>query len=454
MIDGINITLSIPSSEIKKLMDFTGSHNMNTGEVLNYRKQTAILNKLIFIIAGQKEVVKVKGSVHYFANGGIHNYDRFTLARFREAVSQLSPLISPTDQVHGLEFGVNLITSFDPSEFIRNLLAIRGKRFNLIDTPGKCIAVAEFDQYAVKIYDKGKQNGIGQCVLRLELKYSKLARLFPDGLQWGQLSESDTWQNLGKLLSKMFEEIIYWDSSIDLTNITERDKQILKEGYNPLFWVGLTGTGHQARKKKRFQGLITKHGSSFDGIKDLIRAELIHLVEKPQNEVLAECNRLSDIPESPKMAECYHFAGKKKITSFSGIWENMAECYPLLTCNNQPRLNPVNPEVRKCPVTGINISNQKTESRFLSIVGLKKLQITDPPKFSSIRDERMSSKWKDSPINVQIREIAHSIRNEYFNPKNNARKAVDKVLNHPALFDQRPFINQHKLYLAGLSAPV
>ena len=93
MIDGINITLSIKPDRIRQLLDFTGSHSETTGEVLHHRKPTAELNGLLVIIAGSLPSVKVKGSVHKFANQGKHNFDQFTLSRFREVASDLSQII-------------------------------------------------------------------------------------------------------------------------------------------------------------------------------------------------------------------------------------------------------------------------------------------------------------------------------------------------------------------------
>ena len=318
MIDGINITLSIKPDRIRQLLDFTGSHSETTGEVLHHRKPTAELNGLLVIIAGSLPSVKVKGSVHKFANQGKHNFDQFTLSRFREVASDLSQIISPLDQVHGIEFGVNLNTPFNPSLLIGNLLAIRGKRINPTDITGMCYAESKFSQYIVKCYDKGLQYGLDYWTLRIELNYFKLARLFPDGLQWRQLSESDTWQYLGKVLSEMFEEVIYWDPAISLTNIPERDQMTLKDGHNPLYWEGIKGNDNHGRKRKLFQGLIAKHGSNFIGIPDMIRQEI---------------NQLIDIPPHGNLTECYHFANQENSVSLSGSYENLTECYPLLLCN-------------------------------------------------------------------------------------------------------------------------
>lgn len=435
MIDGINITLSIKPEEIQNHIEFIGSHSIKTGEIVSNRKPTAEKFGLLFINAGKIPVVKVKGSVHKFANEGKHNSDRFTLSRFRQVVSDLMPIVSSLDQVHGIEFGVNIITSFDPSELVRNLIAIRGKSFNRTDISGKCYAESRFSQYIVKIYDKGKQYGLSRWILRIELKYFKLARLFPDGLQWKDLSEPETWERLGRILSAMFEEVIYWDPAIDMTKIPERDKTALKDGHNSFYWEGLKGNDHHGRKRKKFQGLINKYRSSFPGIRNMIRQEITQLI---------------DIPAPAKMADCYHFADQNNDTSLSGSYKNMAECYPLLSSNNLPTSSPPIPNVRKCLVTGIDISHQKKGSKFLSETSIRWIFKIDREQYLKLREKYLTNERRTEPLDIQFREIAHQIRNEFNNPKHNTRHSIERITSDPVLFDIMAFIDPVKLRRAEL----
>lgn len=439
MIDGINITLSIPPDRIRELLDFTGFHSETTGEILHHRKPTAEKFGLLFIIAGKISAVKVKGSVHKFANKGNHNSDPFTLSRFREVVSNLSHVISPLDQVHGIEIGVNIETSFDPSLLIRNLLAIRGQRFNLTDEPGKCYAESKFSQYVVKIYNKGLQYGLNQWVLRIEINYFKLARLFPGGLTWGQLSEPETWQYLGKVLLAMFEEVIYWDPGIDPTDMPERDKTALKDGHNPLYWEGLHRKDRPDRKRKVFQGLVTKYGSNFNGIPDMIRQEIDLLI---------------DIPTPAILAQCYQFAGQENNISLSGSYENLAHCYPLLSCNNAPTSTETYPEVRKCLGTGIDISHQKIASKFLGETSIRWIFKTDRDLYLKLQNKYLTGKRKNDSLDIQFREICHQVRNQYFNPKNNLNRDIENINRKgPVLFDFMPYIDPVKLRRAKRGGP-
>jgi len=114
--------------------------------------------------------------------------------------------------------------------------------------------------------------------------------------------------------------------------------------------------------------------------------------------------------------------------------------YTLLYENLSPRIrNQV-----LCEVTGIDISMQKSGSRFLSMKGIKNLYLNDENRFEKLKSERLSAKWIDEPIEIQMREICHSIRNEFFNPGHNAKKSLQKILKDPVLFDIGPYISEEK----------
>ena len=99
-------------------------------------------------------------------------------------------------------------------------------------------------------------------------------------------------------------------------------------------------------------------------------------------------------------------------------------------------------------MTGFDISMQRSGSKFLCTAGIRELIRTDPAGFESLRAERLSPRWYNEMEEVQIREIAHSIRNEYFNPRHNTRRAYERIITHPALFDIRPYIRMEaRVYL-------
>ena len=108
--------------------------------------------------------------------------------------------------------------------------------------------------------------------------------------------------------------------------------------------------------------------------------------------------------------------------------------------------------IKKCPVTGLDISMQPSNSKFLSYTGVKWSCEHEFKTYMKVLDPRLSELWKKKDIDAQFREIAHSIRNCDSNPRNNTRRAIRKILNdNSSLFNNMDLIDKAKLKEAGLT---
>ena len=223
------------------------------------------------------------------------------------------------------------------------------------------------------------------------------------------------------VLEKKFSEVVYFDPSINLKQIPESDRLIIEKGHNPIFWENLTGL-YIYRIRKQYQDLIKKHGTMFNNLPDLLIQEINETVKS------------------------YHYSPiENKTLNYPEITQTV-KSYPLLYGNNSPMA--INTPV--CMVTGINISMQKSGSKFLGISGIRQLKKTDPEGCEKLKNQRLNSKWLIYPLDIQIREIAHSIRNEFYNPKNNTKKSILKINEDPVLFDNWSLISQDKRQIAGV----
>ncbi len=427
MIDFIKIEELSNRDQIRDLLDFGVTVIERTGE-MPVRKSHATMRGLTFTLTPGGRFMKVQGSVHKFSNGGERNNDRFTFDRFMQVADDLRDYISPEDRVNVIEIGLNIKTPFPPGQFLKNLISHKKDRFNRYTLPEQDRAEVPHSQYRVKIYDKGLQQG-GENVLRVEIRVNKMQFLrgsFPNGLTWGDLQKPENWVTFGQYLIGTFKEVVYYDPTVKRAILTPSELKIIEEGNNPIYWENLKG-GHQERQRIRFQNLIMKHGTKFNTIGELLSEELARVLPR-------------------KVAEIYQNANPDIDTLKTGHFSEVAEIYPLLDCKNPPPPIPI----KICPVTGVDISMQKPDSKFLCVSGLKELMKTDPGKFKKLRDERLSRRWYCDTDEVQLREIAHSIRNEYFNPRNNTRRAVEKIMTRPALFDSMPYIRvEARVYLEG-----
>ena len=106
-----------------------------------------------------------------------------------------------------------------------------------------------------------------------------------------------------------------------------------------------------------------------------------------------------------------------------------------------------------CPVTGLDISMQPKNSKFLSSVGVEWYYDYDRRTFDAVLAPRLTEDIKSKDISRQFRKIAHSIRNADSNPRNNTKRAIQKLLNEKdSLFNNMQLIDKTKFKEAGMSS--
>ncbi len=108
-------------------------------------------------------------------------------------------------------------------------------------------------------------------------------------------------------------------------------------------------------------------------------------------------------------------------------------------------------QVKKCPITGLDISMQPKNSKFLSYTGVKWYFEHDRKIYLNQLAPRLTASCRKKDIYKQFREIAHSIRNADSNPRNNTRRAIQRLLKEDnSLFNNLQLIDRNKLKEAGI----
>lgn len=106
---------------------------------------------------------------------------------------------------------------------------------------------------------------------------------------------------------------------------------------------------------------------------------------------------------------------------------------------------------RRCPVTGLDISMQPRNSKFLSVSGVKWYYNNERDIYISMLEPRLKANWREKSLLEQFREIAHAVRNADSNPRNNTKRAVSRLLHDDnTLFNNIKLIAKSKLKEAGL----
>ncbi|MBN2612511.1 MAG: hypothetical protein JXB00_13220 [Bacteroidales bacterium] len=104
-----------------------------------------------------------------------------------------------------------------------------------------------------------------------------------------------------------------------------------------------------------------------------------------------------------------------------------------------------------CPVTGLDISMQPGNSKFLSYSGVKWYYNHRFEIYKNVLEPKLNTSLKDMPPDIKFREIAHAVRNTDSNQRNNARRKITRILEDKnTLFDNYRLIDQSLLKKAGL----
>lgn len=486
MIDFIRTkNLHIDSSQLlgNDLLSFPMLVMPKTGEVLD-KNRYSVYRGMKFIIT-PKGFTGMRGSLHKYFNYGTHNHNDFNIDNIISVVYDLNQNfnIDPRSVVlNNIEIGVNIEIPYCPDDFIDNLVTHKHTRFSVERDTNMTIANVKAQQFQIKIYNKSLQYCLDKNILRFEVKVLRMALLKKYGIHvlW-DLMDLDKLNALRVLLLEAFGNLAYWDESIELDSLPERDREFLRNGRNPKFWKeNLTLSGSNASKNfRKFQDLVRNYGKNhYHEIGDLINkkwdsllnlsVEGRQLLTKFQKELdEQEIRELTEFQEEP-------INGDKRILTENNYKQETEDIrvlteklvsekvettgyetrpsHSLITSINNLNIGGkvvfLNNNKRTCPVTGLDISMQKAASRFLSTIGIKYYLDKHPEIFKKLQD-RLTDTWANNPLEKRIFEIAHSIRNAHHSKRIHTKKAIKRLCSTPSLFNNYDLISQQKKNVAN-----
>jgi len=96
-------------------------------------------------------------------------------------------------------------------------------------------------------------------------------------------------------------------------------------------------------------------------------------------------------------------------------------------------------------VTFLNVPDVQKRGSYLSEKGVEFYYKNNREIYEKKLEVRLSKKWSESELKIKFREIAHSIRNEKYNPANNFRRDIKNLnRNGDLLFDLTDTIREDK----------
>jgi hypothetical protein len=300
----------------------------------------------------------IDGSLHKYANNGIHNYNDFTPLGFFRVLDTLKKRfgISPENmRILCLEFGYNITPPIDPDLIINHLLKHINKDVEILLSNDRAkYRQFKHGNYILKIYNKGKQYNCEDNILRLEVKQTNWHEYRTIGINTLEdFINRDKTTFVDSLVTK-WNEILFYDPTI-------KDNPDFIKYRDVNYWTELRATvsGKTYNKHaKRLKVLNATKGENIQQkVSDLIR-------EKAQTMQGGNVLQLST---------------KKKF----------------------------------CLLTGIELNNQREDSFLLSHSGLKYIRENHPAQFQNLERRFLSGKWATATPQTKIKEIAHNIRTRY-----------------------------------------
>lgn len=261
-----------------ELLEFEIVCNTRTGEIKEYIKE-AKYNNLEFDIYHDK-FINLNGSFHKYHNILNQNHNDYNLRDYYDTLRDLNKKfkINPFNALlHNLEFGVNVALPFDTKVFLNAILSFKGKEYELDTFKGRGYLLRfVFDQYDLKIYDKGLQYHLNDNILRFEIKVRRMYFLESKGvfiISYPDLLDVKNIQKLKQILIRAFDSLLVYDNSINIKGIkSKREREILTNGSNPKYWVNLKLSNKNTYKKKRiqFKKLVSKHSDKKQTVRNLL----------------------------------------------------------------------------------------------------------------------------------------------------------------------------------------
>jgi hypothetical protein len=393
------------------LLDFVAPVSLNTGEI---NPQNSERKKKLFTPKNEKKAyykgltVVVTNDLYINLQGSLHEYFHennrgdFKISEVKDAIVSLAASlgINPSlTTLHNLEFGVNVILPFPVSTFLNSILNYKGQRPDRNTYTGKGFLIKfYFNQYEVKLYDKGKQHGLNQNILRVEIKVRRMQYLQAKKVPIKTLNDllnRNNYPVLKSLLLKVIDSIVLSNIETDRT-MNKNEKRLFIESGNPSYWVKLWEENPTKYRKKLIQ--FRRLNGKFDPLK--IQSTLLNLVGKKWDELNTKSStEITEVNvESGTDITAHKIQPKSKSSTD-------------ITLQVISNIQPNSLEQRHCKSCGKDISQQKKGSLYCS----------------------------ESLYGAEGKKC----RNRNSNPRNNFYKKEKKAKERGLLFDTIPFINKH-----------
>lgn len=369
------------------------SETLLLDKITIHTKKTRQYKGIIFEFT--KYALYIHFKPHYFYNDDLHNANDFNVLNCIETLKEFIKTFQVDAKeliIINIEFGLNIII---PKELIcvKDLLFLmeyhEQNEFHQHYRYPYCRYSTTTNKYGkanvykvIKCYAKGVQfpQFTDLNTFRFEVKSNRkeyIKRLDINTLS--DLLETKIYDTLSENIIKEFNEILIIDENakpvLSKTKLKNHSKKL-----NPINWRKLLN-----KSKNVFRRNLKAYNDALDTCKTHLKKEVRTLI-------------FDKLQELKKCADLTPFKDKTR-THF----------------NNQ------------CLLTGLNISMQKPNSKFLSHTGLRYYHKTNKKIYNEVKNKYLSKLWINSDYETQIKEIAHNIRNKHSNLKTSRKRKYNPM---------------------------
>ena len=287
------------SLEKHQKIPMNAKYDVYTGEALNYPKSGKLHNLDIRLT---QERASVLGSLHKFNNLWVyndnHNYNDFNACEI-DCVNDFicdSLNIDPIEtKITNLEFGFNILVDEDIKNILDRTIMYNFENHTRKETFRGQGYFKEFckTDYSIKIYNKSKQYKIQHNILRVELKITRSRLLNKLGVYCLADLNKTSYKSLFAAFLERFDKLLIVDTLRLVNEKHWADKDLLKDGTNPNFWVDIKNRETRnvnAHRKEKFKRLLNDNYSSVtqNKIRNSLIAKFYELIDDNCSDTLQQ----------------------------------------------------------------------------------------------------------------------------------------------------------------------
>jgi hypothetical protein len=392
--------------------------NFNSNTLLNWYSETDKIKYNETEVITTKKVKEYKGILfcfysnrldilfkpHYYYNSNLHNANDFNINECINVVNDFKTTFKidlTMLKVVNIEFGINIVSPIAIKDLITYLAYHEKNEFRTdsgLPFSKKSYSTnrnGTANEYKIiKAYAKGLQFSQYTNIdtFRFEVK-SKERKYCVNQLginSASNLLDSTIYFKMIETIFKEFKEVLILDHNTNFESLPTKEQKKINQFLNPMFWY---------KVKNQNRNSFSRNKINYYNLIDKVANNLKQQLEKIIFDKLENLKEGADSTPRKNIKE-----GADSNLYNSGI------------CN-QKENNIVEVVYSFCKITGFDISMQKDNSILLSHTGLKYYYQNDSRTFDKIKKKYLSKVWYNSDFDIQIKEIAHNIRNTISNQR-------------------------------------